>query len=218
MLDIKAIEAITRLLDIENKDIQKRIKVWVDKRFNGGAWDKFGVTEYLQKSGLVTKIKPPVSAGSLMQQPRPRNIPEIKDVLSLQGNVNKGEEISKRCYMCHNFGKQKGFEFGPNLQGWGKTRSREEIARAVLYPNVDLAHGFEGYKIETKNNKTIYGLLSGSGDFITIKSNGNFKQTIAQNNIKSKTKLNSTLMWYPEMLGLTDAQSVADLISYLKSL
>ena len=50
-----------------------------------------------------------------------------------------------------------------------------------------------------------------------VKSMGNLTQQIPREMVKSAQKLNRSLMYDPEQLGLT-GQSIADIVAYLKSL
>jgi putative heme-binding domain-containing protein len=55
-----------------------------------------------------------------------------------------------------------------------------------------------------------------TGDPTVVKCIGGQRQEIDEEKIKSVTKLNRSLMFPPEVLGLT-AQTVADIAAFLKS-
>jgi len=88
--------------------------------------------------------------------------------------------------------------------------------KSMVTPSKDISHGFEGSRIETKDGIVIDGVVLASGDPTVIKSTGGQKQEIDEDRIKSVTKLERSLMWPPEVMGLT-AQSVADIVAYLQS-
>ncbi len=46
------------------------------------------------------------------------------------------------CGTCHKIGEDEG-DLGPDLTTIGATRDREYLRRSILYPNVDLAEGYE---------------------------------------------------------------------------
>ena len=52
----------------------------------------------------------------------------IEDALVLKGNAERGKITVSRCVMCHEAGGV-GVQFGPALDGWGKTQTTEVIAR-----------------------------------------------------------------------------------------
>ena len=43
-----------------------------------------------------------------------------------------------------------GVEFGPTLAGWGSGQDRETILQAIIEPSADLAHGYEGTELWSK--------------------------------------------------------------------
>lgn len=61
----------------------------------------------------------------------------------------------------------------------------------------------------------IDGIILADGDPTVIKSTGGQKQEVDEEKIKSVTKLERSLMFPSEVLGLT-AQSVADLVAFLQ--
>jgi putative heme-binding domain-containing protein len=69
----------------------------------------------------------------------------------------------------------------------------------------------------TKDGTSITGIIQGNGDPVIIKSMGNLTQQVPREIVGSLKKLNRSLMYDPEQLGLT-GQSVADIVAYLKSL
>jgi putative heme-binding domain-containing protein len=116
--------------------------------------------------------------------------------------------------MCHQLNGQ-GVEFGPNLQGWGISQPSEIIAQAIVEPNKDIAHGFDGVSIVCKDGTKIDGMILSEGDIIIIRSMGGQTQFVAKEKIASKKKMDRSLMMSATMLGMT-AQDVADIVSYLR--
>ena len=71
------------------------------------------------------------------------------------------QEVS--CVRCHKAGGEGG-EVGPELTGIGSRQTREYLLDAIVYPNKQIAPGFENL-IVTLNNGTAYaGLLKGEND------------------------------------------------------
>jgi putative heme-binding domain-containing protein len=118
--------------------------------------------------------------------------------------------------MCHRVGGN-GADFGPDLTTFGSQQTKEVIAQAIARPSADISHGFEGNVIKTKDGKTIYGMVVGAGDPLMIQSVGGMLQTVPKSRIASDTKLKTSLMYEPSQLGL-DAQKIADIVAWLKSL
>ena len=73
--------------------------------------------------------------------------------------------------MCHSI-DGAGAELGPVLDGWGRGKSAEVIARALVNPSAEIAQGYEGLEIKTKDGLTIQGVLIKEGDPLMMRSMG----------------------------------------------
>jgi len=184
---------------------------WLIKR-STEEWSSFGIPAELKKAGIFDP-----EAAKLVTIQTPPAIPstiKVDDVMKLQGNAKNGSSLVVRCVMCHQFNNQ-GVEFGPTLQGWGLSQPSEVIAQALIEPSKDIAHGFEGMEIVTKDGITIHGLVLAEGDILIVRSMGGQTQFVARNRIKSRRKLDRSMMMSATMLGMT-AQDVADVVAYLR--
>ena len=79
--------------------------------------------------------------------------------------------------MCHSIGGT-GAEFGPALDGWGRGKSADVIATAIVRPSAEIAHGYEGMELKTKDGLTIQGVLIKEGDPLMMRSMGGITQII----------------------------------------
>ena len=118
--------------------------------------------------------------------------------------------------MCHHI-EGIGIEYGPTLTDYGKTQTAEVIVQSIIDPAADIASGYDGYQIETKDGTKIHGRLLSAGDPLIIQSMGGITQTVPKGMIKNQGKLGGSLMMSAAQQGLTE-QDVADLVAYLKSL
>jgi len=84
---------------------------------------------------------------------------KIEDALDLKGDAERGKTTIARCVMYHEAGGV-GVQFGPALDGWGKTQTSEVIARSIIEPSADIAHGFDGMEIKLKTARCSTGLSS----------------------------------------------------------
>ena len=196
---------------------------------DGNKWDglvdrnlvasKFGIV----KPGAPMPYEQP-------EAPKTRKMPKISEIVALKGDSNKGKNIAVRCIMCHKI-EGNGVLFGPSLNGWAKGRSSQEILNAIINPDADIAHGFTSSRVKLKNGKVIDGLIKsgaerarhfvasgGAEPHMVIKTAGGTTQKISWRHIKEVQKLERSLMFYPESLGLTQAQDFVDLAEYLKTL
>ena len=155
---------------------------------------------------------------SEVEIPKERLVPPMKDILKLQGHGNKGKLVAQRCKMYHVIEGQ-GVSYGPGLDGWGPTQSKADILRAIWDPMTTIAHGFSGSQLILNEGGRIDGMIISQSDlYIKIKSAGGLTQDVAVNKVKRIRKARNGLMFYPETLGLTQAQDSADLVEYLHTL
>jgi len=184
---------------------------WVNKRSNN-AWKDFDPKAMV--SGQKTEKIPYQDSIVPTVMGTPSTLPSLKKILALKPDAARGKMLAARCIMCHRINGQ-GVEFGPTLTGIGKIQSRENIATAIVTPSADLAHGFIGEEVKTKNGKTLQGFISAEGDPILLRTFGGAEVAIDANDIAGRTKLKKSLMISAENMGLS-AQDVRDIVEYLK--
>ena len=111
--------------------------------------------------------------------PPPADLPElsIEEIVRLKGDAARGKTAAARCVMCHSI-DGAGAELGPALDGWGRGKSAEVIARALVNPSAEIAQGYEGMEIRTKDGLTIQGVLIKEGDPLMMRSMGGITQII----------------------------------------
>ena len=145
----------------------------------------------------------------------PADLPElsIDEIVRLKGDAARGKASAVRCVVCHSI-DGTGFELGPALDGWGRGKSAEVIARALVLPSAEIAQGYEGTEIKTTDGLTIEGVLLKQSDPLMMRSMGGLTQIIPANRVASRRRLPGSLMMSAAHLGLTN-QDVADLVAFL---
>jgi putative heme-binding domain-containing protein len=213
---VQSPEAPLAMIDVAAADdfpFKENAAWWLNNR-RGNAWREYGLTKLMRQRGLL-KDKPLVASVTPEVPEGAAKLPAAAEILALRGDAKRGETAVAACYACHKIGKQ-GADFGPDLTQFGKTQPREVIVNAILTPSKDISHGFEGSRVETTDGIVIDGVVLASGDPTIVKCIGGQKQEIDEDRIKSVTKLERSLMFPPEVLGLT-AESIADIVAYLQS-
>jgi putative membrane-bound dehydrogenase-like protein len=184
---------------------------WLIKRSTED-WSEYGIAAELKAQGIFDP-----DAAKLVTIETPPAIPSsisVAEVLKLKGDVTKGSSLLVRCVMCHQINNQ-GVEFGPSLQGWGLNQPSGIVAQAIVDPSKDIAHGFDGTEIVTKDGVKIHGMVLAEGDILIVRSMGGVNQFVPKNRIASRKKMDRSMMMSATMLGMT-AQDVADLVAYLR--
>jgi len=179
-------------------------------------WKNFGIAAVLKAKGLYDPDTVQL-APVIMPEPPPikSQLPPISEIAKLKGDPAKGKMATVVCHTCHQIGGM-GYDFGPPLDGFGKTQTREVLLQAIIDPSADIAHGYDATEIKTKDGITIHGIVIAEGDPVIIKSMAGQTQMVPRNRIKSKKKLKRSLMFSADMLGLTP-QTLADIVAYLQS-
>ncbi|HTH46284.1 MAG TPA: PQQ-dependent sugar dehydrogenase [Candidatus Limnocylindria bacterium] len=67
------------------------------------------------------------------------------------------------CFRCHKLHGEGG-EVGPELAGIGRTKGREYVLRSILFPNADIAAGFENVVLTLKDGTSVSGVLKSESD------------------------------------------------------
>ncbi len=210
--DPSAARAMLAIAKAKDTSIHDAAMWWLIKR-NTDDWSTFGIAEELKKEGifdpesakLVEIVTPPATPPSFT----------TADVLKLGGDAKNGAQLITRCVMCHQINGQ-GVEFGPSLDGWGRSQPGEIIAQAIIDPSKDIAHGYEGQELHTKDGITIHGMPLTEGDIIIVRSMGGQNQFVSRSRLRSRKKLDRSMMLSAAQLGLT-AQDVADVVAYLRT-
>jgi putative membrane-bound dehydrogenase-like protein len=178
-------------------------------------WEGYGLPDALKERFLYDPEK--VVLTSITSPPPPTEPTKLQlpEILQLTGDPKRGEVAVAACYTCHKIGAQ-GIDFGPELTMFGKTQTREVVLNAIVNPSSEIAHGYDGSRIVTKDNLTIDGIVLTREDPVLIKSMGGQIQTVPRARIKRLSKLGHSLMFSAEMLGLPP-QTIADIAAYLQS-
>jgi putative heme-binding domain-containing protein len=117
--------------------------------------------------------------------------------------------------MCHVVAGG-GADFGPSLEGWGRGKSAEVVARAIVQPGAEIATGYDGLEIRTKDNITIQGVLLKDGNPMMMRSMDGVTQLIATDRVAARRRLAGSLMMSASDLNLA-AQDVADIVAFLRA-
>jgi putative heme-binding domain-containing protein len=155
--------------------------------------------------------------GSLGAGDRRAVIQSYRAALTKKGDSAAGREVyRKNCITCHRSGDE-GHEVGPNLASV-RTKSPEEILDQILDPNRLVEPQYFNYQILTTGGRVVEGILdSASQTSVTVRRAEAATETVLRANIERIFCSGISLM--PEGMEKTiDAQQMADLIAFLRSL
>lgn len=141
-------------------------------------------------------------------------IDNYRPILSLSGDATRGKAVhEKACASCHKVA-DKGYEIGPSLAA-AANRGAESLLLNILDPNREVNPQFLAYVIETKEGRTITGMITAeTPTSISLVKQGGEKETLARSAIEEIRSTGKSLM--PEGLEQQiDKQAMADLIAFL---
>jgi putative heme-binding domain-containing protein len=123
--------------------------------------------------------------------------------------------FDKNCAQCHAF-RSHGNAVGPNL-GEFAGKSVADFVTAILDPNAAINPNYVAYNVETKDGRSLSGVVRGeTASGLTLVQGGGAQETILRSDLQEIRASQLSLM--PE--GLEQAmspQDVADLIAWIKS-
>ncbi len=205
------------MLEIANRatGIAKAESLWWLLNNRNHRWKDHDIVNSLKSRKIYNPSSIEIVAAELPPQVD-RKYPPNSEILALKGDPEKGKTLASRCYMCHHI-DGTGVEYGPTLTDYGKTQTAEVIVQSIINPSADIASGYNGYQIETKDGIKIQGRLLSAGDPLIIQSMGGITQTIPKSRVKSQGNFGKSLMLSAGQQALSE-QDVADIVAYLKSL
>ena len=137
-----------------------------------------------------------------------------RPALGLKGDPARGRTIFRNtCAGCHRL-ENFGTEVGPNLAAMA-SRGAEAVLVNVLDPNREVTPQFVDYIVETRDNRTLTGMLAAeTATSITLRRAENATDTVLRSDIKRMRSGQLSIM--PEGLEQQiDVQGMADLIAYV---
>ena len=204
------------ILDAAQKSggpVQAEAMWWLLNR-KDSLWKEHGINEELKRRGLFDPEKVELVSITVPEPEEPKLT--VEAVLKLKGDVGRGQQLATACLMCHKI-QDQGVEFGPDLTMFARMQPADVVVRSITHPSADIAHGYQGEVVTTKDDLIIHGIVLSSGDPTIVSSQGGIVQMVPRAQVKSRAPLNRSLMLGAEQMGL-GAQEVADLLAYMRSL
>ena len=137
------------------------------------------------------------------------------------GNAASGKKIflerpEASCVRCHKV-KGEGGDVGPELTGIITRHDRNYILESIIYPNKQIAPGFESFLVKMKNGQVYAGLLkSEDANEMVLNSPEDGIIKLKKSDIQSREKGLSPM---PEGMGsILSKQDIRDLVEFLATL
>jgi quinoprotein glucose dehydrogenase len=134
------------------------------------------------------------------------------------GNASQGRTLFQErqdfgCMRCHALGKQGG-KVGPVLRDSSKPLTREQILESIIYPNRQIAEGYDAVMVDLIDGESISGVLHEENtNHLVVLSADSKRHEISKDQIESRQ---STLSLMPEGLGeIMTHRELRDIIEFL---
>ena len=155
--------------------------------------------------------------GSEVTSDRTQVVTEYQDVLTLQGDMKRGQAVFKKiCSACHRTG-DVGHQVAPDLASV-KNKSDADLLVAILDPNREAQPNFNVYTVVTNQGRVYNGIIAAeSAGSITLRRAEAKEDVVLRNNIDQMISTGLSLM----PVGLEkdlSRQDIADVISFVKSI
>ena len=176
--------------------------------------------ELLGKLWQVTaENAPPASPPTLTQQLLKESPAKLAQAARQRGDAGRGAVLFFQpflpCAKCHN--AEAGTQLGPDLAQAGKEATAEYLIESLLNPSKVIKKGYEPLVVNTKDGRTITGLLAEEmmGTLTLLDPAGGKRVTIPAANIEERTVGKQSLMPDGLVNALSDRQQFLDLAKYL---
>jgi putative heme-binding domain-containing protein len=138
-----------------------------------------------------------------------------ENLSTLNSRVENGAAVfDKNCAQCHAY-RGHGHAVGPNLAEFAG-KGAPDFVQAILDPNSAINPNFIAYNIETKDGRSLLGIVRGeTAGGLTVVQGGGLEENILRSELKEIRASQLSLM--PEGLEQTlSPQELADLIGWVK--
>jgi quinoprotein glucose dehydrogenase len=195
------------------------------------------ISQWLDKL-LAKELKPELTL-DLLEAAAKRETPVIKSKLQkfemarpaaddlrayreclVGGNAEDGkkvflEKVEASCVKCHKWNGEGG-EVGPELTAVGVTKDRQYILESIVFPNKQIAQGFESVVVTLKNGSAYAGQLKReTPDLLEINSPEDGLLKVKKSEIKSRERGLSAMP--EELRQVLTKQDLRDLVEFLTS-
>jgi quinoprotein glucose dehydrogenase len=215
--------ALATLGNLKGDATDKLLAAWLDKLLAGHAGREIQF-DLLQAAGkrdsiiVKTKLKQYQSS-----RPRDDEFAGYRETL-YGGNAEAGRKIfmeraDASCVRCHKI-HGKGGDVGPDLAGIITRHDREYILESILFPNKQIAPGYESLIVQMDDGKSYAGIVKGQNDqelsLLTAEETEFVLVKLKTSDIKKEVKGLSAM---PEGLSKVLAkQDIRNLVEFLATL
>lgn len=121
--------------------------------------------DYKYSTGPGRAIYQPLKTVTNVDAPQAERTKALQELASAAGgNAQRGRAVFERvCAACHQIG-DVGKPFGPQLNDVGQRMTRQKLIESIVWPNEEIAKGYETIMILTDDGRALTGFVLGEDE------------------------------------------------------
>jgi len=164
------------------------------------------------EKALVTALARSQNIALLTKQMTPAELKVLAARAMKEGDPFAGEKIYRRaelaCTVCHAIGGAGG-KVGPDFTSLGTSAQPDYIIESLWYPNRKIKEGYHTTVVETKDNRTLAGVVvRDAGGELVLRDLANKLVSIPKNQIHKKTAAPVSMMTPGLITGLAEDEQL----------
>jgi quinoprotein glucose dehydrogenase len=126
------------------------------------------------------------------------------------------EKVEASCVRCHKINGEGG-EVGPDLTGIGTRQNRQAILESIVFPNQQIANGFESAIVTLKNGNAYAGVVKSENDTV-LELNSPEDGLLKLNKSEIKSRQRGPSAMPEELRQMLTKQDIRNLVEFLAEL
>ena len=132
-----------------------------------------------------------------------------------EGRIVFFEKVEASCVRCHKLADEGG-EVGPNLTGIGSRQNREYILDSIVFPNKQIAQGYETLIVALKSGTAYAGIVKSETDGV-LELNSPEDGLLKINKVEIKTRDRGLSAMPEELRQILTKQDLRNLVEFLST-
>ena len=154
-------------------------------------------------------------AANYFEVPEQRKTFSPANIATMKGDALRGRTLfEKSCGSCHRL-NGNGANIGPDLSSIKNKYDRPTLLNEIIDPSAGIVFGYEAWTINLTDGQSLFGfVIADGGQTVTIRDLTGKNHVVQTSLIRSRTKLEKSLMPPASTLGLSE-QELADVLAFL---